>query len=102
VVLIEDVTTAGTSVRESLPLIEAGGKAKVVGLVVSVDRMEKGAGERPALREIREEYGLKTAAIVSVLDLIAYLETEAGAAYVAQDAALLGRMREYREKYGAI
>ncbi len=101
VVLVEDVTTAGTSVRESLPLIEAGGKAKAVGLVVSVDRMEKGVGERPALREIREEYGLKTAAIVSVLDLIAYLETEEGGAYLAQDPALLARMREYREKYGA-
>ena len=102
VVLIEDVTTAGTSVRESLPLIEVGGKAKAIGLVVSVDRMEKGAGERPALREIREEYGLKTSAIVSVLDLIAYLETEEGSAYLKQDAALLARMLEYREKYGAV
>jgi orotate phosphoribosyltransferase len=102
VVLIEDVTTAGTSVRESLPLIEAGGKARAVGLVVSVDRMEKGAGERPALREIREEYGLKTTAIVSVLDLIAYLETAEGGEYLAKDAALLDRMRDYREKYGAV
>jgi orotate phosphoribosyltransferase len=102
VVLIEDVTTAGTSVRESLPLIQAGGKARAVGLVVSVDRMEKGAGERPALREIREEYGLKTAAIVSVLDLIAYLETEEGAPYLEQDASLPARMRAYREQYGAV
>ncbi len=101
VLLIEDVTTAGTSVRESLPLIEAGGKAKAVGLVVSVDRMEKGADDRPALRAIREDFGLKTAAIVSVLDLIAFLETPEGAEYVAKDASLIGRMREYREKYGA-
>jgi orotate phosphoribosyltransferase len=101
VLLIEDVTTAGTSVRESLPLIEAAGKAKAVGLVVSVDRMEKGAGDRPALREIREDYGLKTAAIVSVLDLIAFLETPEGSDYVAKDASLIGRMREYRAKYGA-
>jgi orotate phosphoribosyltransferase len=101
VLLIEDVTTAGTSVRESLPLIEAGGQAKAVGLVVSVDRMEKGAGERPALREIREDFGLKTTAIVSVLDLIAYLETPEGADYVSRDASLLDRMRAYRETYGA-
>ena len=73
VVLIEDVTTAGTSVRESLPLIHAAGKASAIGLVVSVDRMEKGAGDRPALREIREDFGLKTTAIVSVLDLIEFL-----------------------------
>lgn len=101
VLLIEDVTTAGTSVRESLPLIEAGGRAKALGLVVSVDRMEKGAGERPALREIREDFGLKTTAIVSVLDLIAYLETPEGAEYLAQDGSLLDRMREYRARYGA-
>jgi orotate phosphoribosyltransferase len=101
VLLIEDVTTAGTSVRESLPLIEAGGKAKAVGLVVSVDRMEKGAGDLPALREIREDYGLTTTAIVSVLDLIAFLETPEGSEYVAKDASLVARMRDYREKYGA-
>lgn len=101
VVLIEDVTTAGTSVRESLPLIEAGGKAKAVGLVVSVDRMEKGAGDRPALREIREDFGLKTTAIVSVLDLIAFLGTAEGSESLARDAALLDRMRAYRETYGA-
>ncbi len=101
VLLIEDVTTAGTSVRESLPLIEAGGKARAVGLVVSVDRMEKGTDDRPALRAIREDFGLRTAAIVSVLDLIAFLETPEGAEYVARDASLVPRMREYREKYGA-
>jgi len=101
VLLIEDVTTAGTSVRESLPLIEATGKAKAVGLVVSVDRMEKGAGDRPALREIREDFGLKTTAIVSVLDLIAFLEGPEGAEYLAGDAGLLDRMREYRARYGA-
>lgn len=102
VLLIEDVTTAGTSVRESLPLIEAGGKAKAVGLVVSVDRMEKGAGERPALREIREDFGLKTTAIVSVLDLIEFLETPEGGEYLARDASLLDRMRAYRATYGAV
>jgi len=102
VLLIEDVTTAGTSVRESLPLIEAAGKAKAVGLVVSVDRMEKGAGDRPALREIREDFGLKTTAIVTVLDLIAYLETPEGSEYGTRDASLLDRMRAYRETYGAV
>jgi orotate phosphoribosyltransferase len=102
VVLIEDVTTAGTSVRESLPLIEAGGKAKAVGLVVSVDRMEKGEGDRPALREIREDFGLRTTAIVSFADLIGFLETGEGAEYSTRDASLLARMRDYREKYGAV
>ena len=102
VVLIEDVTTAGTSVRESLPLIQKDGRAKVVGLVVSVDRMEKGSGERSALREIREEFGIKTTAIASFADLIEFLETEEGSGYLQRDKTLLSRMKEYREKYGAL
>ena len=101
VVLIEDVTTAGTSVRESLPLIQ-NGKAKVVGLVVSVDRMEKGSGDKPALREIREEFGIATTAIASFTDLIAFLETEEGSEYLQRDASLLSRMRAYREQYRAV
>ena len=101
VVLIEDVTTAGTSVRESLPLIQ-NGKAKVIGLVVSVDRMEKGSGDKPALREIREEFGIATTAIASFIDLIAFLETEEGSEYLQRDASLLSRMRAYREQYGAV
>jgi orotate phosphoribosyltransferase len=101
VVLIEDVTTAGTSVRESLPLIQSTGKALAVGLVVSVDRMEKGSGERSALREIREEHGIKTTAIVSFEDLLSYLETGEGKEHLSGDAALVSRMREYRARYGA-
>ena len=102
VVLIEDVTTAGTSVRESLPLIQKGGKAKAVGLVVSVDRMEKGSSERSALREIREEFGIATTAIASFTDLIAFLETEEGGEYLQRDGGLLSRMHGYREQYGAM
>jgi orotate phosphoribosyltransferase len=101
VVLIEDVTTAGTSVRESLPLIEAGGKAKAIGLVVSVDRMERGTGSQSALQEIQTLYGLKTTAIVAFTDLMTYLrDTETGRRYTAGDATLLARMQAYRDKYG--
>lgn len=101
VVLIEDVTTAGTSVRESLPLIENGGKAKAIGLVVSVDRMERGTGELSALQEINRTFGLKTTAIATFTDLMTYLrETETGRKYVAGDATLLTRMSAYRDKYG--
>ena len=60
VVIIEDVTTAGTSIQETLPIIRAQGDVKPLGLVVSVDRMERGQGSRSALQEIRETYGLKT------------------------------------------
>ena len=59
VVIIEDVTTAGTSIQETLPIIKAQGDVTVAGLVVSVDRMERGQGEKSALAEI-EENGLKS------------------------------------------
>ena len=66
VVIIEDVTTAGTSIGETMPILKAQGDVKVLGLVVSVDRQERGAGEKSALREIAETYGMKTCAIVTM------------------------------------
>jgi orotate phosphoribosyltransferase len=99
VLIIEDVTTAGTSVRESLPLIQAHAGVKAVGLVVSVDRMERGQGVLPALKEIEKEFGLKTAAIVNLKDIMAYLESERGSKYNV--AGLLDRMKEYLREYGA-
>ena len=100
VVIIEDVTTAGTSVRESLPLIRAHAGVEVVGLVVSVDRMERGRGSMPALREIETEFGLKTAAIVSLADIIAYLESEPGRGHAQSDSKLLDRMKAYLSEWG--
>ena len=67
VVIIEDVTTAGTSIHETLPIIKAQGDVNVLGLVVSVDRMERGQGEKSALKEIEEQFGFKTTAIVTML-----------------------------------
>ena len=64
VVIIEDVTTAGTSIEETLPIIKAQGDVDVLGLVVSVDRCERGKGEKSALTEIQEKYGFRTTAIV--------------------------------------
>jgi orotate phosphoribosyltransferase len=90
VVIIEDVTTAGTSIRECLPLISLPG-IEPVGLVVSVDRMERGKGDRPALKEIEEDFGLKTTAIV---------ESGAGDRFLRLDPGLLERMKAYRREYG--
>jgi len=100
VVIIEDVTTAGTSIRESLPLISAKG-VKPVGLVVSVDRMERGLGNLSALREIETEHGLKTTAIVTLEDILGYLESPSAERFRPQDSGLLSRMKAYREEYGA-
>ena len=73
VVIIEDVTTAGTSIQETLPIINAQGDVTVAGLVVSVDRMERGQGEKSALAEIEEKYGLKTTAIVTMAEVVEHL-----------------------------
>ena len=99
VVIIEDVTTAGTSIRESMPLISLPG-IQPVGLVVSVDRMERGQGTRPALAEIEAEFGLKTTAIVTLMDILAYLESGAGKRFLTLDPELLQRMQAYRREYG--
>ena len=73
VVIIEDVTTAGTSIQETLPIVKAQGDVDVIGLVVSVDRMERGQGEKSALQEIRDTYGFKTTAIVTMAEVVEHL-----------------------------
>ncbi|MBR0598787.1 orotate phosphoribosyltransferase [Sinanaerobacter chloroacetimidivorans] len=74
VLIMEDVITAGTAVRECLPILKAAGEISVEGLVISVDRMEKGTGEKTAVQEIYEEFGIKTYSIVTVTDIIQYLD----------------------------
>ena len=69
-IIIEDVTTAGTSIHETYPIIKAQGDVDVLGLVVSVDRMERGSGTKSALQEISEEFGMKTTAIVTMADVV--------------------------------
>lgn len=94
VLIIEDVTTAGTSIRETYPLIKAQGDVEVIGLIVSVDRMERGQTPKSALAQIREQFDMKTASIVTMEDVISLLEDE-------WDASLREAIRAYYEKYGA-
>ncbi|KMQ52143.1 Orotate phosphoribosyltransferase [Chitinispirillum alkaliphilum] len=101
VVIIEDVTTAGTSVRESIPLLKACADLKVVGLVVSVDRMERGSTEKSALSELQDEFGLKTFAIVTLDEIVSYLHNREINGEVILDDSMLKRIEEYRKQYGA-
>ncbi|TCK92377.1 orotate phosphoribosyltransferase [Natranaerovirga hydrolytica] len=73
VIIIEDVTTAGTSIQETMPIIKKQGNVEVLGLVVSVDRMEKGKGEKSALKEIQENHNIKTTAIVTMDEVVEHL-----------------------------
>lgn len=100
VVIIEDVTTAGTSIGETMPILEAQGKVNVLGLVVSVDRMERGKGEKSALSEIEENYGIKTAAIVTMAEVVEHLYNKPYNGKVIIDDELKSRIDAYYEIYG--
>jgi len=99
VLIIEDVTTAGTSLRETVPLLQAAAKVQLAGLVVSVDRMERGTGEVNALTEIREHYGMPTFAIVTIEEIIAHLREHAVDGRQLIDDATYRRVLAYREQH---
>lgn len=101
VVIIEDVTTAGTSIRETLPIIKEQGNVDVLGLVVSVDRMERGTGELSALKEIEQTHGLKTTAIVTMAEVVEHLYNKPYKGKVIIDDEIKARIDAYYEQYGA-
>lgn len=101
VVIIEDVTTAGTSIQETLPIIKGQGAVKVLGLVVSVDRMERGHGEKSALAEIKENYDMETTAIVTMAEVIEHLYNKPYKGKIIIDDAMKAAIDAYYEQYGA-
>lgn len=100
-VIIEDVTTAGTSIEETLPIIRAQGDVRVLGLVVSVDRMERGKGSQSALREMEEKYGFKTTAIVTMAEVVEHLYNRPYKGKIIIDENLKAAIDSYYEQYGA-
>ena len=100
VIIIEDVTTAGTSIQETLPIIKAQGDVEVGGLVVSVDRMERGKGEKSALTEISEKYGMKTTAIVTMEEVVEHLYNKPYKGKVIIDDKLKAAIDAYYDQYG--
>jgi orotate phosphoribosyltransferase len=100
VLLIEDVTTAGTSIRETMPLLKAQADVDVIGLIISVDRMEKGQNEISALAEIEQEFGIKTQAIVTMEEIIEYLYNRPIDGVVYIDDEIKGRIDDYYAIYG--
>jgi orotate phosphoribosyltransferase len=100
-IIIEDVTTAGTSIHETYPIIKAQGDVDVLGLVVSVDRMERGQGTKSALREISEEFGMETTAIVTMADVVECLYNKPYKGEIIIDDKLKEAIDAYYEEYGA-
>ncbi|EGQ8308675.1 orotate phosphoribosyltransferase [Vibrio parahaemolyticus] len=93
IMLVDDVITAGTAIRESMEIIKANG-ADLAGVLVAIDRQEKGKGELSAIQEVERDFGCAVISIVSLGDLITYLE-EKGNATEHLDA-----VKAYRAEYG--
>ena len=84
-----------------MPILKAQGNVDVLGLVVSVDRMERGQGEKSALAEISEEYGMKTTAIVTMEEVIEHLYNREYKGRVIIDDTIKAAIDEYYRQYGA-
>lgn len=95
VVIIEDVITAGTAIRQVLPLLKSVADVNITGMVISVDRMEKGKGELSAVQEVKQEFGITIYPIVTINDIIKAIQDG-----VIDGQEYLDKMIEYRKTYG--
>lgn len=92
ILIIDDVITAGTAIREAQDIIAATG-ATTKGVIVALDRQEKGKGELSAIQEVEQNLGIFVASIINLSHLITYLKGQ-------NDAALIDKIEAYREQYG--
>jgi len=95
ILIIDDVITAGTAIREAMDIIIANG-AKPAGVVIALDRMEKGKGELSAIQEVEQEYGIPVMSIITLNDIIDYLAQSND----PQSQHYLDAMKIYRSQYG--
>lgn len=95
IVIVEDVITAGTAIRESMAILSSLKGAKVAAAFVMVDRCEKGRGESSAMAEVGEEFGFPVYSVVNVYDIIEYLEED------AKNSENVERIKNYLKIYGA-
>ena len=101
VTIVEDVVTAGTAVRESIELFKHVADVKITSLIVSVDRMERGTGDKTTMDELRESHGISVYPIVTVREVIAFLHNNPIDGKVYIDDAMKARMEAYLAEYGA-
>ena len=101
VVMIEDVTTSGKSMEETIPIVRAQADVTIVGLMVSLNRQEKGKGEKCALDEIKDLYGFETEAIVTMEEVVEALYNKEVNGEVLIDDEMKARIDAYYAEYGA-
>lgn len=100
VVVIEDVTTSGKSIEETFPILRAQADVKIEGLIVSLNRCERGKGEKSALQEIEELYGFPARAIVSMEEVVEYLYNRPHNGKIMIDDAMKAAIDAYYAVYG--
>ena len=101
VVMIEDVTTSGKSMEETVPKVRGAANVEIIGLMVSLNRMEKGTGEKSALDEIKEKYGFDANAIVTMEEVTEFLYNKPYNGEIYIDDTLKAAIDAYYEQYGA-
>ncbi len=99
VLIIEDVITAGTAIRECFPILKAAANVNIAGLIISVDRMERGQKNQTAIQEIEQEFGIKTYPIVTVRDIIDTLHNTSVDGKIVIDDAMKEKMEAYLKEY---
>jgi orotate phosphoribosyltransferase len=97
IMLVDDVITAGTAIRESMEIIKAHG-AELSGVLIALDRQEKGQGELSAIQEVERDFGTQVIAIVTLADVVTYLEEKVSSQ--PELATSLSSINKYRESYG--
>lgn len=101
ILIIEDVTTAGTSIHETMPILKAQGEVDVIGLIISVDRMERGMSDKTAFHELQQQYGLKTHAIVNMQEVVEHLHNRELDGEILINDEMKQKIEEYYRVYGA-
>ena len=101
VVVIEGVMTAGTSVKDTMQTMTAFPHAKIKGLLISVDRRERLENGKSALATVEETYGIEAHSIISIDDIIAFLESEENRQKIGAPENILEKVRAYRQEWGA-
>ncbi|MDR2898869.1 MAG: orotate phosphoribosyltransferase [Clostridiales bacterium] len=97
--IIEDVITAGTSVRESVPILKSYGDISVSDMVISVDRMEKGQSDKTAVQEVKDEFGINVFSIVTIKDILELLYNKEVNGRVIVDDNMKLKIEAYMDKY---
>jgi orotate phosphoribosyltransferase len=100
-ILVDDVITSGKAIRESLDILKTSGNPQVNGIVISVDRQEKGTTEKNALTEVAQTLGIPIFAIVTLADITAFLHNQEINGQLILDDAMMEKIKTYLAQYGS-